>query len=227
MTGLLPSRDCFAFVNSWPSQPALTLGTPWGTVPIGNAAGGLCGGMVCAALDYWHDGRRPQEERPALGDPLYRFIVRRLLDSWQLPAGVLRYYRWMLAPDGDRGVEVRGRRVVVDRGVAWRTVVDQWPFVRDDLDAGIPVGLGVVTMRTPDARRLALNHQVLAYGYHRDGATVTVRVYDPNRGRRDDVAITFRDANPQTATTFTHNLGIAHPVRGFFRTAYTPAQPPA
>jgi hypothetical protein len=227
VNGLLPSRDGFSFTNAWPSQPALTLDTPLGTVPIGNAAGGLCGGMVYAALDYWHADRRPPPDRPGPGTPLYRFIVRRLLDSWHLPTGVLQYYQWMLAPDGDRGFDALGRHVVVERGLAWRTIVEQWPGIRDDLDAGVPVGLGLVTQQTPDVRALARNHQVLAYGYQRDGATVTVQVYDPNSGPRDDVTICFRDADPHTATPFTHTIDIAHPVRGFFRTAYTPAPPPA
>jgi hypothetical protein len=227
VTGLLPSRDAFAFTNAWPSQPALTLDTALGSIPIGNAAGGLCGGMVFAVLDFWHAGRTPQLERPAGGDPLYRFIVRRLLDSWQLPLGVLQYYRWMLAPDGDRAVDVLGRPVVVARGLAWRTIVEQWPAIRDDLDAAGPVALGLVTMATADVRSLALNHQVLAYAYRRDGALVTVRVYDPNSGGRDDVEIRFRDATPHVATAFAHNIGIAHPVRGFFRVPYAPVNPPS
>jgi hypothetical protein len=228
VTGLLPSRDAFAFGNSWPSQPALAIDTPVGTIPIGNAAGGLCGGMVYAVLDYWHAGQAPQPlARPALGEPLYRFIVRRLLDSWDLPAGVLQYYQWMLAPDGDRAFEVLGRRVVAERGLAWRTVVEQWPGARDDLDSGVPVPLGLVTMRTADPLGLAQNHQVLAYGYRREGAAVTVQVYDPNSGPRDDVAISFSDADPHRGTAFDHNIDIGHPVRGFFRTAYSPAEPPA
>jgi hypothetical protein len=226
MTGLLPSRDAFAFGNSWPPGPALTVRTPLGTLPIGNVAGGLCGGMVYAVLDHWHVGRRPPLERPGPGDPLFRFIVRRLLDSWDLPVGVLRYYRWMLAPDGDRMLGLLGRRMRAERGLARRTLAQQWPLIRAELDAGIPVGLGLVTVNGPDPRALPLNHQVLAYGYRADGPAVTVRVYDPNSGPRDDVAIRFHQADPGRTTTFTHDIGIAGPVRGFFRTAYRPVIPP-
>src|SRR5215472_14481727 len=93
--GFLPSRDGFAFPNSWPAAPAITLPTPVRRIGIGNAAAGLCGGMVFAALDYWHAGLRPQPGRPAPGSALYRYLVRRQIASWHLPSGVARYYRWM------------------------------------------------------------------------------------------------------------------------------------
>ena len=81
------------------------LPTPFGKINIGNAAAGLCGGMVFAALDYWHTGILPPATRPAPGEPPYRYIVRRLVDSWHLPAGVAQYYQWMNLPDGDSGFE--------------------------------------------------------------------------------------------------------------------------
>ncbi len=59
----LPSQDAFAFTNAWPSEPAVVVPTPFGKISIGNAAAGLCGGMVFAALDYWHAGIAPP--RPA------------------------------------------------------------------------------------------------------------------------------------------------------------------
>ena len=53
------------FTNAWPSEPAVVLPTPFGKINIGNAAAGLCGGMVFAALDYWHTGILPPAARPA------------------------------------------------------------------------------------------------------------------------------------------------------------------
>src|SRR5262249_21750481 len=67
----LPSGNGFAFTNAWPSEPAVTLKTPFGPINIGNAAAGLCGGMVFAALDYWHAGTVPPAARPGPNDPLY------------------------------------------------------------------------------------------------------------------------------------------------------------
>jgi hypothetical protein len=166
--------------------------------------------MVFAVLDYWHAGVVPPAGRPAHGEALFRFLVRRLVNSWRLPVGVARYYRWMILPDGDRGVTRRCKQ-------------DQWPAIAAELDRGVPVPLGVVTVASRKPTQLPLNHQVLAFGYEVSGGAVTIRVYDPNQGPRDDIFIRFVTGVP---AGFTHNLGIDRPVRGFFQTAYTRRQPP-
>jgi hypothetical protein len=222
----LPSQCGFAFDNSWPSEPAVVLATPFGHICVGDASCGLCGGMVFAALDYWHAGIAPPATQPGPHDPRYSYIVRRLIDSWHLPLGVTQYYQWMNLPDGDTGFDVFGHRVVIERGLAWRTIAVQWPQIRADLSRGIPVALGIVTVASTHPQDLARNHQVLAFGYEVSDQTCTVRVYDPNQAHRDDVYIQFDATAPSAATTFDHNLGIGGPVRGFFRTAYTAATPP-
>jgi hypothetical protein len=223
----LPSRHGFAFDNAWPSQPAVVLPTLFGDIRVGNAADGLCGGMTFAALDYWRAGAAPPAERPAAGQPLYRYIVDRLIESWHVPAGVAQYYQWMNLPDGDATFRVFGRRVLTERGLSWRTIRIQWPQVRKDLDRGLPVPIGVVTVSSKRPQDLGLNHQVLAYGYRGTGSRVTLQVYDPNRGRRDDVFIGFDTAAPAKPTTFAHNLGLGRrPIRGFFRAAYSPHNAP-
>jgi len=201
--------------------------TQFGDISIGNAAAGLCGGMVFTALDYWHAATVSPTIRPVPGEPLYRYIVRRLIESWHLPVGVAEYYQCMNLPDGDTGFDVLGRHIVIDHGLAWRTIQVQWPRIRADLDSGTPAALGVVTVASSKPADLALNHQVLAYDYERSGAEVSVRVYDPNRAKRDDIWIRFDAGMPTKPSAFAHNLGIGRAVRGFFRTAYTPARPPA
>jgi hypothetical protein len=204
-----PSRHGFAFANSWPSAPAISIRTPAGRIGVGNAALGLCGGMVFAALDYWYAGRVPPPSQPAPGAPLYRFIVRRLLQSWRLPGGVVRYYLGMLATDSK---------------LASRTISRQWPAVKALLDSGQPATLGVVTMASANPLRLGHNHQVLAYSYHQADAAVTLQVYDPNSGPDDCVAVGFSTVR---AGPFAHNIAVSWPVRGFFLTSYSPAKPPA
>jgi hypothetical protein len=222
----LPSDHGFPFTNSWPSQPAVALATPFGQINVGDASAGLCGGMVFAAFDYWHSSIPPPGDRPDADHPLYRYIVRRLVDSWHLPTGVTQYYQWMNLPDSDSGFTVLGRRVVTDRGVAWRTIRVQWPQIRSDLDHGTPVALGVVTVASANPIDLGQNHQILAYDYEKTGDRVSLRVYDPNQGARDDVEILFDTGDPTRPTTFEHNLGLTHPIRGFFRSAYAPVRPP-
>jgi len=248
--GFLPSADGFAFANDWPAGPAVRIPLLVGSLPIGNAARGLCGGMVFAALDYWHAGIGPPPSKPDAGTPLFRFVVRRLVASWRIPAGVARYYRWMRRGDAD---------------LARRTIGRQWPAVRAGIDAGAPAALGVVTVASANPLLLGANHQVLAYAYSTAGTDVTLRVYDPNRGPDDAVWIRFSTAGPggpaapadgggpaataggrgpadtagqvglaDTAApadtahaAFSHNLGLDRPVRGFFVTRYSPARPPA
>jgi hypothetical protein len=223
-TDFLPSRHGFAFPNSWPSQPGVVLAIPGGgSLRIGNAARGLCGGMVFAALDYWHAQSEPPAERPDAGTPLYQFIVRRLVDSWHVPAGVLRYYRWMNLPDGDVRLARPPRR---RRGVSWRTIQQHWPHVRASIDAGQPAALGVVTMASRWPGALGHNHQVLAYGYEASGSEVSIAVYDPNSGPDDGVRIAFSTTAPALPAKFAHNISIGWPVRGFFLTGYSPAPPP-
>ncbi len=65
----LATTDGFAFRNSWPSQPAVVFTTPFGKIDVGNAKGGLCGGMVFAALDYWHADVTSPADQPAAGAP--------------------------------------------------------------------------------------------------------------------------------------------------------------
>ena len=145
-SGFLPSRDGFAFTNSWPSAPAVRVRTPFGSVGIGDDAAGLCGGMVFAALDYWHAGVLPPAARPAPGSALHNYVVRRLIASWNLPAGAARYYQWMNLPDGDTRVTAGSRHLFTERGVSGRTVAGHWPRIRASLDDGVPAALGVVTV---------------------------------------------------------------------------------
>ncbi len=166
--------------------------------------------MVLAALDYWQADRQPPADRPAPGAPLYRFIVRRLLQSWHLPAGVVRYYLGMLATDSD---------------LAGRTISRQWPRIKALLDRGQPATLGVVTVASANPFLLGHNHQVLAYSYEQSDAEVALLVYDPNSGPDDAVAVRFSTA-ALPAGTFPHNIAVNWPVRGFFLTRYTPAEPP-
>jgi hypothetical protein len=222
-TKFVPSRDAFGFSNVWPAGPAVVLRTPLGRLRLGDAAAGLCGGMVFAALDYWHAGAPPPAERPVRGHADFGYLVRRLIDSWHLPLGVLRYYRWMLLPDRDRLRRLSRRPA--RRSAPARTWDREWPRVRAALDAGAPVPLGVVTVASRRPSELAHNHQVLAYGYEQAGGRLVLRVYDPNRGGRDDIAIVV-DGGAAGTPVITHNLDLDRPVRGFFPTGYRPLTPP-
>lgn len=247
--GFLPSTHAFGFTNSFPRQPVLRIPVVGlGTVPIGDASRGLCGGMIYAVRDMFEFGVAPPEitSPPAAGTALYRYIVRRLFDSFDIPRGVYRYYRLTSAADTDlpRGPLTRPGvgRISVDR---------EWPRIRLDLDRGLLCPLGVITVHSADPLRLGLNHQVLAYAYEQRGNRVRLRVYDPNtpRARSDDVTLSFditpplevpfpRPAAPPHGTTpgipatsaapvaIEHTISIGgRPVRAFFRSRYRRVDP--
>ncbi|HSS11374.1 MAG TPA: hypothetical protein VLL25_15920 [Acidimicrobiales bacterium] len=228
MRPFVPSQRGFHFDNAFPHGPAITIDLGVSTLPMGDAANGLCGGMVFAALDYWTADRPPPPDTapPAHGTPLFCYLVRRLIDSWGLPTGPATYLRLMQPwyPDGDRQigpVKVHGR--------AWRTAVREWRSVRADLDAGRPSPLGLVKVSSANPVDLGKNHQVLAYGYDLVDTAVTLRVYDPNQADNDTVIISFDAADPAAPIPFvmTPDVSAAAGVLCFFRVRYRPKSPPA
>src|SRR5258708_2316854 len=87
-TDFRPSQHGFPYANNWPDSPLTMINLGIAQIPVGNAALGLCRGMVYAALDYWAAGRPIPQDKPdpaAPGNPLYDFIVTPLLASFYLP----------------------------------------------------------------------------------------------------------------------------------------------
>lgn len=227
-TNFLPSRDGLAFTNDWPpNSDAVVITLPRiGRVAIGDASRGLCGGMVFTALDiFTAHAPAPTAPRPDPGTPLFKHIVRRLLDSWRVPPGGAKYYQWMMTPD--HSSELLG--MVPRRGVASWTVDDEWKQVKNDLDNGIPSALGLVTVESKNLRDLGQNHQVVAWGYEQHGDRVRIKVYDPNtdQANGDGVHISMDVGDAEHSAHITHDVNIGHPIRGLFRIAYRPAPPPA
>jgi hypothetical protein len=207
-----PGTHGFRFDNYFPAGPVLRLSLPVGSLPVGDASRGLCGGMVFAVRDYFEAGRRPpaDEEPPPPGSPLFRYIVRRLFDSFRLPSGPLKYYAWMGLPDHDTWYV---------RGLLRRTLHEEWPHLRAELDRGRLAPFGFIRHRSVNPFRVGENHQVLAYGYSRDSSgEVRLRIYDPNHALRDDLTMTFNPAAPLGSTPIDYSTGES--VRGFFATPY-------
>jgi hypothetical protein len=212
----LPSRDGFRFANCFPPQPLMRLPLPWlFRLRIGNAANGLCGGMIFSACDLFHARTPPPActDPPGYGSPLFRCLVRRLFASFHLPWGPLKYYRWM------RYTDAPGRA-----SLARRTVASEWPRVRREIDAGRPAALGLVLVRSANPFQLGKNHQVLAYGYALDegAGKLTLNVYDPNRPGRDDLTLDVALNRLDEPGAIVASWGEA--VRGFFWTPYRPSQ---
>jgi hypothetical protein len=216
-----PRTHGFPFPNWYPpGTPVFTLPTPFGRIPLGDAHNGLCGGMVFTAMDHYHHGVPipPGEADAALR---HRFACR-LMDSWNLPFGALKYYDWQRRPLASRFLS--GIRVT--RGLTARTVEDEWPRIRAELDAGCPVALGLVKVEGWDIRQIAKNHQVLAYGYDLDETVLALHIYDPNYPA-DEATLTLSLANPDAGSPIVHSHE-GPTVRGVFVTEYRkPVEAPA
>jgi hypothetical protein len=224
--GFLPSTSGFRFANAFPNVPVRRIGIPGViSVPIGDASNGLCGGMAFAARDYFEAGRTPPEvEEPPSEGELFDFLVDRLFHSFDLPVGPVRYLELMhpLLPDGET---LWSRLGIGPRGRAHRMLKQEWPKVRADIHAGHPSPLGLVRVKSADPFELKRNHQVLAYGYDFAGTDLSLRLYDPNHPREDDVTLSIDVADPSVpATIVTSPAGPT--VFSFFRVPYEPATPP-
>ncbi len=203
-TGFDPRRHAPPFPNYFPrGTPVVAVPTPFGRLALGDAAGGLCGGMVFTALDcFLHGVEPPREPTPAA----VRYFARRLLTSWDFPFGVLKYYDWQRRSQA---------------GLTRLTTGVEWPKVQRSLDAGMPVPLGMVKAASFDPRHLPRNHQVLAHGYTLDAdGTVALMVYDPNHPDDADTTLTLPLHDPESPRAFAHSAE-GRTVRGLFVTAYT------
>ena len=129
---------------------------------------------------------------------MFDFLCERLFDSFDLPMGPARYLELMspLLADGE---SIWSRAGLLPHGRAWRTIRDEWPKVRTDIDTGHPSPLGLIKVKSSDPRQLKQDHQVLAYGYDLTGGVLTLRLYDPNQPGRDDVDAVARSPRPHEA----------------------------
>ncbi len=212
--GFLPSTYALHFPNDFPPAPIFRFGLGSARIPIGSAANGLCGGMVFAARDLFEAGvpAPPDRVPPPRGAPLFRFLVRRLFASFDLPAGPLRYWVWMARPTVGGGAA---------RGLTGRTIEREWPKVKAEIDGGRLSALGLIRTRSINPLSLGLNHQVLAYGYDSDdeAGTVALSVYDPNHPDGDALPLVLRTSGADRGIEY---VAGELPVRGFFRTRYRP-----
>jgi hypothetical protein len=214
--GFLPSVQGFHFSNAWPSGPTVRFGPidpRW--IGIGDAADGLCGGMVYTVGDLFAAGIAMPADRepPANGSPRFRSIVRRQVESLAYLSVPVRF--WLRSAlggsiGGDRA------RATLDR---------EWPKAKALLDAGRVAMIGLIRVASANPWTLTRNHQVMAWGYAEDGRGVTLRLYDPNWPDRDDVTVTIHLDPALRPTGLTQSTG--EPLLGWFVLPYSPADPRA
>ncbi len=203
-TGFRPSKHGFGFPNTWKD-----------TVLGVFSSRGRCGGMVFAALDAFAAGESlgPEalgRELPPHDSPAARAIWRRQMESVVAGAGVnlVEFARFTYLPSASPlGIGVATRRELLS--------------LFDMLRSGRPAALGLVSGMT--LKHLARNHQVLAYAAHFAEGHVTVRIYDPNHPRRDDVAL---EVPMDPGQPVVERIGDRVKIwRGFFIERYAPKAP--
>jgi hypothetical protein len=171
--------------------------------------------MIFAVRDLFEVGLAPPPDTtpPAFDSPWFTYLVRRLLASFNLPGGPLKYLSWMGRADVDSWL---------GRGVAHWTARVEWPRIKSELDRGKLASLGLVRVRSTNPWKLGENHQVLAYGYDLNNVTGDwmIHVYDPNHPDREDVTLAFNLNSVTSVSRIVASTG--EPVRGFFRTPYRP-----
>lgn len=217
----LPSSSGFRFPNRFPHVPVRRISVHGlVSIPIGDASDGLCGGMVFAVRDYFETGRPPPQDSspPAEGTPLFRYLVDRLFDSFDLPMGPTQYLKLMspALPDSDGALARLG---IGPHGRAWQTIRQEWPRIRAEIDRGHPSPIGLVRVKSSNPFDLKLNHQVLAYGYDIQGDRLVLRLYDPNRPSDDGASLSLVISAPHRATRVASTIP-GRPIFAFFRVRY-------
>ncbi len=211
-TDFLPSRDGFKFENRWPEPTPYSLPPLRGSIldqKYGNAANGLCGGMVFAAMDYFLQGWAiPRDKMPPSGerDPLFPYLVDRLFDSFD-PLSVSLMLKLLnpLYPDTDENV---ANTLGLADGRAAVMANQEWPLIRADIDAGIPSPLFLQTVKSLSPLDLGKCHQVLAYAYDAKGHDVTLHIYDPNQPLVNEVTMRFNDGDIAHRIVVEHNIEV-------------------
>ncbi len=222
VAGFLPSRNGLHFPNRFPHVAPIRvdLGSV-GSVGIGDAAGGLCGGLSYMTCDLWTAGTAPppDTEPPAPGTPRFKALVRRQVESLDALRVPLRFYDLQaFRPDRpDAAARLFGRRTRTAE-----VVVVEWPKVRAELDAGRLAAVGLVRAVGPEPWFVPLHHQAVAFGYGIEDDRLTLRLYDPNHPDRDDVEIRFRlGLERRGPGTMIQTTG--EPVHAFWLLPYRPA----
>jgi hypothetical protein len=160
------AKTCaFHFNNSFPSgttYPVINLPVV-GTI-TNDASKGICDGFTFAVLDlYLHCSRlSPPSDTTAPGadSTLFKYIAQRENDAWfgNNLTNFWKAFQWINTPDHDTGFDTPFGHVVTQRGLAWKTIKEEWPLIEADIDAGRPSPLWLVTAASDTVQALTNHH---------------------------------------------------------------------
>ena len=153
----------------------------------------LCGGMSLTALEDFRAGRQPAGFSPEMKARLVANQIKTLA-----PTFWYKFLEWQAKPTLPHtfsphtiGVSTKG----------------EWPKVRQAIDAGAPIILGLIRNQDATGDDASKNHQVLAVGYAENALTTkkVIYVYDPNYCNK---ALGPDCNSAPTYSTFTFYTGI-------------------
>ncbi len=157
-------------------MPNVTLSVPLlGTIGLGNASKGLCGGMSYVAADLFHAGRPvpADQDNPGAGTPLFQQIVSRFIDSVDPPFGIAKAYMWMASGEN----------------LAVRTWEHELMRIQRELYLGKVVPVTLIRMHSLHLMDSGHNHQVVVYQADWREGKCTLRLYECNRPDDDTVSL--------------------------------------
>jgi hypothetical protein len=217
-----PLEHAFAFPNLFPGF-ALPFRLPnFPGIREVNSVHGLCGGISAAIYDFYLCGRAVPDTKdiPQKGTPLYKYLYKRQTQTYgMIGETVMKFGEWMLmADEGPNSIQHR--------------TFQSLQVIKNELDQGNAVILGLVYVDWRNGFQLWNNHQVLAYDYtdKEDGTKTSLHLCDPNYPRYRSVTIeaevsTDRNSPGVKCAQFVNGQKVKH-VRGFFPIPYTPVIPP-
>ena len=107
-------------------------------------------------------------------------------------------------------------------GRAWKTIVMEWPKIKNEIDANRLCPIGIILLKSWNPDHLGRNHQVLVYGYELEGNDLKLLLYDPNFPGDDGVSLVLNVVEPRKRApiTYANSLGKVGEVLCFFKTRY-------
>jgi len=212
----LPSRNGFVFANNFPGAPLPTFLNSSKTDDP-KSAFGLCGGMAAGAADYFIAGLTPptQSALPERGSVLYEYLFLRQAQSFGPGlATALKFAEWTTKSDAELNTLTNGEIELLAKALRERAVV--------------PIGLIIARPGgPPGARNISDNHQVLALAMEKSDGVATIRIYDPNYPKDDNVAIILNLLNTKQPVGIRNRpKGRSTAIRGVFVLPYEPMVPP-
>lgn len=189
-TNFIPRKHAFKFENNFKNEVRV-FGS--NKIPIIGKylkieTNGLCGGMAYASLDYYYWGR-PTPKSGSANSKLRKYLLKRQLDSFKYKDS-WKFFRWTRKSS---------------RTIARQTLKNEFPTVKNSIDRGDPVVIGLIgAAKLKDIGNK--NHQVVCYGYNENSSGhAKLYIYDPNcppdkKFSGELVLVPFTKRNPNTGT---------------------------